>query len=233
MATTWQGIVDGALKELAVLGAGDSATAEETADALDTLIDWLDQQSIHGLMQSERSRQTHTFTESKLEYTIGATGDRDIAYDLPAELHMVEYHPVTSTDGYPLDQISLRAMARYRSNNSTEPFLFVLEHGDPTRILFDARPLAGDELLLVGGTWLTAERSAIEPGNEINLARGYERTLKLNLAMELAEAYGVQVSRMFMRRADDSMEVLRARNIEPFTVEFDKGLLHNDYSGIS
>lgn len=232
MAFTFQEVVDGALRQLGVLAAGSSATAEETSDALDALSDWLDQESLHGLMQAERSEARHTFAASQLDYSVGAAGGRDIALDLPAELHEVLYRRSFETDARPLDQISFSALARYRDSAATVPYLFVVEKSDPAMLRFDARPVAGDQLTLVGGTWLTAERGMIQPAAQVGLQRGYKRALVLGLAMELANPYGVQVDRLLAKRADDAMERLRATNIEPFTVEFDPALLNMHPIGI-
>ena len=225
---TYQEIVDGALRQLGVLGAGSSATAEETSDAVDALIDWLDQQSMHGLMQAERSVRKHTFTEGKLNYSVGATGDRDIGLDLPAELHELLYRRTFDTDGRPLDQVSYSALTRYRDSDATEPYLFVIEKSEPAMLRLDAKPIVGDELTVVGGTWMTPARAEITDYTApTNFSRGYRRALVLNLALELADAYGVVPTKNLTRRAGDAMETLRATNIEPFTVEFDRALLAN------
>ena len=221
---TYQRIVDGALKEIGVLPAGDSATTEETTDALDRFIWWLDQESINGLLASGRVVLKHTLAAAQLSYTV-AEEDADIALTLPAELHVVALRRPFETDPRPLDRISISALMRYRDSDGHDPYLYVVEQSEPAVLRFDASPYAGDEISIVGGTWLTPVRTEVNPGDNVALPRGYFRALVLGLAKELAPSYGVAMSRETMKNCDDAVRRLKARNDDPETIEFDDALL--------
>ena len=222
---TFERIVELALTELAQVTADSAPTAEEIRHGMDVLIYWLDQESISGLMQETRERPSHEFdgADRKLRWEIGA--GREIPFDLPAQLEQVLYKLPGDAESRPIDQVSLDSIARHADAESGDPLMYGIEKGSPFGVIhLDAAPGSGDRITFVGSAWLTVDAETARPEMEIGLPRGYERTLYLGLAIELAPAYGVQIDRETRERSRDAMSKIKYRNVEPSQVRYDKAL---------
>ena len=222
---TFQYIVNHALWELGTLGNGLSASASATEQAIGRLIDWLDNESISGLLQSKRVRRTHKFTASQMAYTFSSTDPMaDIALDFPADLELVTFQMEGELDARPLDRTAEFSLLQSASVNGISPTRYAVDLGEPARIAFDAPPMVGDMVTLVGGEWLTGEVSTIMPNHETGLPRGYNRALILCLAKELAPSYGVNPNRETTKNMMDARKKLLNRNVAPHSMVFDRGL---------
>lgn len=226
-------IVNDAHIELGVINTGSTPAADESEYARRRLVEWLDQQSMASLLQSMRERRTHTFAASQLTYTISATeAGADMAFDLPAELDEVVYRRQTAEDFRPLTRVTVSGMVRYSSTTDRFPAQYLIEQGIPARIEFDARPEVGDFIKFIGAAWLSPDLANVTLDTELELPRGYERALKLGLALELAPSLGVQVNMGTRMNFEDAVRRIRARNIDPSRVRFDKGIVRNFARGL-
>lgn len=230
-----QRLIDRALQEIGAIPTGSHAQDSETEEAMDRAAWLFDQYSVDGLIQDKRSRQTHTFTERKLAYTVSATAslNPDIPFDLPPALEVLGYRAQTDTDPRQLDQVSIDALLRNQRRDGLEPYLFVVEKGDPATLRFEAPPSVGDELIVIGGIWLTVARENWQPDTNLMLPRGSHRPLLLGLAMELAPSYGKDIDLQTRRNTRKALNTLRSNHHEPQIVEFDPGLQTTGYRGLS
>lgn len=185
MATA-QTIINRALRLIGVLGAGESPTSDDTADALVALNAMLDSWRNERLMAYSISENTLTMTVGDSSYTVGSGGDLNITRPVKLEY---AFFRVNSVD-YPVQIVDKGRFDAIKDKTITSDWVEMIYY-NPTMSTgtLSVWPVPSAANVLHVGVWqqFTAFSSA---SDTVTLPPGYERALAYNLAIEIAPEYG-------------------------------------------
>lgn len=205
--TTVRELIEGSLRLIEELGAGQTADNESANDALKSLAMMINSWSAMGDMIFTETIDSLSLTGGDGTYTIGATGDFAVAR--PS-----------------------RITAAYVTSGSVDSVLSVIDasqyaaipvkttQGTPDRIFFASDfPNASIKLYPVPSSAMTLTLYSEKPLTEytaltttLSLPPGYERALKYNLAVEIAPEYGKTASPTVQSIAIESKSAIQAAN---------------------
>jgi hypothetical protein len=210
MAKTARQIITASLRKLGVIASGETPSADELQDGLSALQGLLDSWSTNDLLSYTDTEETFTLTAGKQDYTIGYGGDFNTARPLDIlgaavlgtsgiELHLNQLKP-DQWRGIPLKSI--------QSELPTDCFfetswplatlqVYPVPSGGKQIVIYSRKPFA----------------SVANVNTSIDLPHGYEDAVVYNLAIEIADEYGAQVSPLLMKRAEDALASIKARNL--------------------
>ena len=176
-----------ALKQLGVLAAGEHASADEVADAVDSLRAMLAQWATHRL---------YVYKVEKISIALNGAGQ----YQLNQTIHSI-------SDSAKLDDESIlmiRDTNQVKSNTKViysvdEPFWIF-------NVLTDAKELKINAFTLP---------TKLEAQDDLQVPDKYERPLILSLALEIAPMFGVEPSMLLVKNQDNAIEMLKRSNSVP------------------
>ena len=187
-------IIESALKQLGVLAAGENASGEEVADAIEALQDILSQWATHKLYVHKAttitiplSKGRNTYLVGKIEGDIASISDKALLDDKPITL-------VRDTND------SKYAGVMYQVDNPNWSFII---DTDGSELKIKAFTLPFD----------------LCPHDELHLPKQYERALKLTLALEIAPMFGVEPSSALVVNQRNAINLLKRSNITPLYVK--------------
>lgn len=187
--STANDIINRALRSLSVIGQGESADADQAADALVSLNDMVAAWANESLMLYQVSQDVIPMVPGKKDYTIGE-GSFDVNSVRPMRIEGAfirqngEDIPISV-----VDRAAYRSIAQ-KSTQSTYPQWLYYDQGYPaSTIRLWEVPATSDSLYVDSLKPLTSFATL---GTTVSLPPGYERALRLNLAVELMPEYQVR-----------------------------------------
>lgn len=203
-------LITGSLRLIEEIGAGQTISAEDSADGLSALIAMIDSWSIQGGAIYTETIEQFALTGAT-SYTMGSGGNFNTTR--PTKVRAVNYY-LSGADTFEerLDVLSMEEYAYQRDKtvngyakrvyySSDYPLAKLYFHPIPTTgfcKIFSEKPL----------TNYTATT------DNIVLPPGYERALRYNLAVELAPEYGKQASQTIMMIAAESKNAVENKNMQ-------------------
>jgi len=221
MATTKR-LIESALRTIGVLAAGEEAHPSEMQDALETAKQMMDGWSNESLLIPVLAHESFTLTAAR-SYTIGPGGDFDTTR--PMFIHHLR---IRDGSGYEqtIDISSLNTWAEIPWKD-TETYWVQYAYYIPEfplgRLVFSSWPQAGDALKMVSAKPIT-ELPALTA--DVEYPPGYDRAIRLGLAMELGPEYGKPVDPVIAAQLRAAQTVLKRTNAKPRipTLRVDPGL---------
>ena len=206
MATAKE-LIPATLKLIGVVGVGVKPSAPLLFDTLAAMNSMLDSWSSAPQSIFFATREEFTLAASKVSYTIGSGGDLDTTR--PQQV-MDSYITINETDFI----VKRRGRDQYDrvTTKTTEgrPSNFYYEPEFPLGVLkFYPVPDENHSFTLIS----LKPFSTYEINDVMTLPPGYERAIKYNLALEIADNYGKQVSLLTMRIAVGSFKMLKNVNL--------------------
>jgi hypothetical protein len=202
-------VITGALRIIGVLGESESASGNQTTDALVTFNEMIESWSIERLSVFCTQDQTFTWTANNRTRTLGPTGD--FAGNRPVLLDDSTYYTQNGIS-YPLrlvneDQYNSIAL---KTDTSTMPIVLWANMAMPDmELAIWPVPTASCEVHFVSVEQLT---QAADPTTTLVLPPGYLRALKFNLGVELAQEYGRPLQTATVRIAATAKRNLKRIN---------------------
>ena len=226
--TTYGAIVESALKEIGVLAAGETMSAEDGSDGLDALNMLLDQWKSERLTIYTVTRTTWAITSSVGSYAVGTGSVVNFARPNLQEINEVRFQDtsVSPTLEYPLLQLTENDYARIpqKTLTSTQPTSFYYNPTFPTGLItFWPVPTSATLQGVLYALAAVGEAAALT--TLISLPPGYRRALIKNLAEDLASGYGRPVPPELAMEAERTLNGLKASNQRPSDLSFDAGAL--------
>lgn len=210
MATTKQ-LIDKALRSIGVLASGEEAKPDEVQDALLYATALLESWANDGLLVYARTHET--FSLSALgggrTFTIGTGGDFNTARPVYIENLRLRDSGGLET---PITQYSLDQYANIPIKDSVRnyPEGFYYEPSFPLgTIYFSSIPDTGDTVYLVSMKQLS-DLPAL--GTDTTYPPGYDRAIRLGLAIEMAPEYGKPVTPEMGAMYRDALYKLKRTN---------------------
>ena len=221
----YKDIISRALLEIGVVEGGETPEAHLLTEGFNQLKEMLDQWALEGLLVPGVSEYTYTFTSNPAAtLTIGpAAGSPDITTpDVPYRIMHVEYNSNSYDGTYPLEaitgQIFLDNQQYYETGSDDPPSLYWYIPELPIgQIRLNTKPTTGDKIVITTPKHLMVGTETTE--SEANVLRGYEKAIRLNLAIELASSTGVRgqqlspITVMNAKMAKDELALLNAQRL--------------------
>lgn len=224
MAYTAGSLISSSLRLIGVLASGETETANESTDGLNSLNDLLDSWSTESLLIPNKVREVFALVASQQTYTMGAGGN----FDTPRP-QRIETALLQLTSNSPVIELPMKILTKdqyagilIKTNASTFPLYLYSDQAYPlTTISVWPVPNSINDLVLYSWKPL-ANLAALT--TSISLPPGYQRALRYNLAIELASEYGRAVPEVVMAIAVEAKAAIKRMNFEPKYLRVDDPL---------
>ena len=233
--STWAELINLSLIEIGVLEAGEQANEDQRARAFSRLQGMLDEWSLEGLLTPSPLVITYQVTEAKQIFSIGKREGNDIVAEAPSSVLSVNYDSILyqSTDGgYRLTTINhSQWQDTHCETPGGWPSSFFYQNSWPSAQIYLNRPAnIGDVMNIRGRGFILSEDAKIT--DEIDLPRGYEEPVTLNLAIRQASSFGVRPKPATVTLAMMGKKTLQKRNLTRPAYRAEPGMMgHNQYGG--
>jgi hypothetical protein len=224
--TTASDIVQAALKEINVLAAGETMSAEDGSDGLAALNLLVDEWSAQRLQIYQLTRTTWTIVSGNSVYTVGTGGTVDRAR--PVYIQEVRFQDTAPTPDleYPLYELTDLDFANIPQKALTNT-LPTSWHYNPTfplgTLTFWPVPTSATLQGVMYAPTAVTEFAALT--DALSLPPGYKRMMIKGLAMDLAGSYGREVSQSLREDALESLADVKRANARMADLSFDTAAL--------
>jgi hypothetical protein len=225
MATV-EALVADALREIAVLAAGETMSASEGTNGLASLNRMVNAWKAEKVFIYQNAATTWAIVSGTGTYTVGTGGTVNVLR--PMHIVAINIRDAVTTPAYEMGlrlmtdqdwaEVRIKAQTAYRPQaayyNLSYPLATLFLWPIPTSATLTGvlyAPLATDEFAALTST--------------VSLPPGYERMIVKNLAMELAPQYGANVSSQLTQQAQDSLAVVLRANKNLEEQRFDPGAM--------
>lgn len=229
MATGLDYVTD-ALREIGILAAGQTPSAEDADDGLTALNDFIDELAAHRLAIYTITRTTWTIASGTSTYSVGS--GQTINRARPVYIEKIHYQD-TSTDPdteYQMDPLTDDAYANLSQKDltSTLPGCWYYNPTYPygTVILYPVPTSSTLQGVLYAPTAVTEVSSL---ATELSVPPGYRRMFKKNLALDLCSAFDVTPSAQLVNEAAETLSRVKTANLRLMDMAVDSGALAQDY----
>jgi hypothetical protein len=208
-------IATAALREIGVLAAGESPTADDSSAALDALNNLIDQWAAERLAIYTVTRTTKALTSGTASYTVGSGGDIGIVRPVYLDhVTLIDTAPDPDSER-PLDPLTEDQYAALspKALQATYPTAW---YWNPTfstaRGTLTLWPVPTGSGLHIALYVPTAVPEFTATSDTVSLPPGYRRMLIKNLALELAASYSRAVDPDLRAQAADAKAVVKRAN---------------------
>ena len=212
---TGKSIIAGALKLLQVKQSGEALSADEQADGMETINDFLDSLTNQKLMIPALVEITHTLVAGTQSYTIGASGTINTTW--PRRLESAHLRRTTSGETYDYE-IEIIKNARWSNivdkgiQTDYPRYLYIRQDFPLATINLWPKPDSADVLVLQAWDTLT---QVTDMTATLSFPPGYNEFLKYNIALRLAPEYiKGQVHPEVTKTATDTMYWIKTANAD-------------------
>lgn len=223
-------LITRALRRMRVIGAGESATADDVGDGLLTLNALIDTLALEPLTIYKTTRTTWTLTSLKgtpsNPYTIGPSGDVDIAR--PVWIDAIRYHntAVSPTEERSLPMLTHQAYQTIPQKTLTSalPHSVYYESTYPTASLYVWMiPTTSNLQGVIYARTAVPKFGALT--DLVSLPPGYESMLRDQLVIELWPEYKSEnIDPAFVMAARESKSRIKAANVRMTDLQMDAAL---------
>jgi hypothetical protein len=223
--------LNGALRLIGVLAAGEEASAVEARDALDVFNGMIDGFNIDGLTISTLQDKSYVkpLLGWKSAITIGSDVSNDYVETAPMEIHNAFFRDVSGVD-YKINPMGVNEWSDMVWKAIVAPPLkyFANYHGNNLTLQFDTIPYDTFTLHLICKAPYSVNYAATD---DIEWDMGFEPMLRYQLAVRLSAEYGVQLRQDVVVMAMDLMRKIKRRNTVSEVLSVDIGLQNSRQQG--
>ena len=215
--STAKDIVDGALRELGVLAAGEDSSAEDSSHGFSRLNRFLDRLTLDGLSAYVIARNTWTLVSGTGTYNVG-TG-QDVAIAIPVWVERIGF---IDTSTSPVTEYGLHRLTEdewasipLKTQEATFPSDYRYSRQDLSTSQIDFFPVPTSSTLQ-GVIYHRARLNQLTAlSTTVTLPAGYEEMLITNLAVLLAPSFNTQASQDLREAARMSLAAVKIANVMP------------------
>ena len=218
--TTANDIINRALRSINALGETETASPAASLLGFESLNELLGQWSNEKLMAYEVITEAFPFVAAQYSYTIGVGGNFNTTRPMSISKAYVRFNTVD----YPVGIVTLDEYndIALKTSAGQIPFVMVADAGFPlTTLLFWPAPSDAAATLYIDSTKPFTEFAT--PSTAVTLPPGYERALRLNLAVELMPSYGADVP-MITQQAAVAKKAIKRINYVPIILDLPSGI---------
>lgn len=204
-------VVTDALRDLGVLAAGETATADDANVGLSALNGLVDEWASGGLAIYRKAITTWSLVAAQASYTVASGGN--VAVARPNYVDHVNYRDSAGVE-VPLAEWNAHDWSRVtvKTQTGTAPTHWYYDPTFPSGTLY-LWPITTLSTL-TGVMYAPAAVSEFTSlSTAISLPPGYRRALVKNLALELAPQFGRPPSPLLVRAADESLAKIKTANV--------------------
>lgn len=235
-------LITAALKELGVVGAGETPSSDLTTDALSTLNLWIDSLGTERLTMFKLTRTTKTLAASTASYTVGTGGSINITRPLWIEAAGLVLDTTASTPTeIPISVFTDQEYAGIpqKTLTATQPSGIYYDHGwtSGLGIIYPLPiPTVGTTQLVLYTPTPVSEFADLS-ATDYTFPAGYRRALTKGLAIELAPQFGASISDLLVQQAAESMADVKRSNFRLEELSIDPAYgpqgraIYNIYTG--
>ena len=218
--TTANDIVNRSLRSINVLGESETPSAAASLLGFDSLNELLGQWSNESLMIYQTVTESFPFVSGQYSYTLGPGGNFNTVRPMSIDGAYVKFNGVD----YPVGMVALDEYndIMLKTSTSNIPFVMVLNSGFPlSTLLFWPAPNDASASIYIDSSKPLTEFAT--PSTVVSLPPGYERALRLNLAVELMPSYGANVP-LILQQAANAKTAIKRTNYIPITLDLPDGI---------
>ena len=226
--TAVRSIITRAVRLLGAVAQGTPLPAGDAADGLTALNSMLEAWNINSLNVYTKNFNVYTLIVGKQTYTIGPTGDIQVAPQLrPTTIDRALLRvlstvpnielPIKMVEDEEWSEIAVKTLS------STYPTRMYSTGDFPNMTLY-LWPIPSEANQLILWTW-NQVLAVADINTDLSLPPGYERAIIYNLAMELSAEYGLMPSPVVSQIAVDSLAQVKRINSIPLYLDCDPALL--------
>ncbi len=199
-----------------IIASNEALSASEASDGLVSLNELLDSWATEGLMIPNTVQEDFNLVAGTASYTIGASG----VFNTPRPLRIEDASVVVDDLQYPLQIITSQEWADISDKTiSGRPTKLYYEKTAPlATIRLYPVPNAVEELRLHSAKPFTALASL---DAAMSFPPGYMRSLRYNLALDIAPEYGQELPAQVQQVAFESKADLKRQNFQPLLLTSD------------
>lgn len=223
--STARDLIKSSLRLIGVLASGETPSADEQTEALDSLNNMLDSWSAENLHVHKVMREEFTLTPNDGSYSMGASADFNTARASKIIRATIEDQSVTPNLEYSVDIITPEEWADIVNKDyaAIYPTKLYAEGTYPNETInLWPKPTVANKLVL----YSLKPLSALSIGDTISYPPGYAEALRYNLALRLAPEYGQVLDQAVVIIAQESLEKLKRANLKPQFLSCDAGTLN-------
>jgi hypothetical protein len=222
MSITIRDLLTSSLRLISVVSEGNTPTAQQLNDALFTLNELMDSWNVDGTMIYTMGINTFPINNSKQVWTIGPTGDFNVA----ARPVYIEFAALQTTNTTPFTDIPMTilnadewASIRNKTISSTIPRWIYMDEAYPlANIYLWPAPSASANLVL---TYWQALNSALTLDTTLQMPPGYQRLMRYGTAINIAPEYGRQVQPEIGMAYNNLLSEVSVANLRPGRINYD------------
>lgn len=222
---TAQDLIKSSLRLIGALASGESMSANEATDSLNTLNDLIDSWSTQNLLIPNKVREVFPLVVSQQAYQMGV-GAPDFNTARPMR---IENALIQLTANSPVLEIPMKILTKdqfagiiLKGILSTYPLYMYAEGTFPLETI-NVWPIPNQGNNLVFYSWKPLANLSTFT-TDVSLPPGYQRALRYALAIELAPEYGKQVPEVVAAIADESKANIKRMNWRPGYLRVDEAL---------
>ena len=223
---TYRDLIQAALQDLQIVGAGDTLSAEDAQLGLDRLNDWIDALALEGLTMPAIVRATWPLVPGTASYAVGVGAVVDVPTPVsPQAIRDIGYYdttgptPVEILFGGVLTEASYVTVAQ-KGVAQPQPTAFWYDPTvTPTGTLYPV-PVPTVSTLR-GVIYAPGTLALVRLTDPVLLPSGYRRCVRANLTVELAAAFEKPVPPAIARIASESLMRVKAANLRMTDLGFD------------
>lgn len=211
-------LITGALRKLGQYAPGETLSAADANDALDTFNGMLDLMSNEQMAVYSNTETIITLTPGKATYSVGLTGDIPIERPLRIVRMYSRLTSTGSTVDFPCQQVAVEQYASIGLKNQPGPWAKVGFYNPSyplAELILWPVPSQSVEFHLWTETVLS---SLLTLNTPLNMPRGYFLGLQYPLAELLAPEYGMAVPPDVRRLSKEFRALLKAQNSNPLAI---------------
>ncbi len=213
MSLTAQQLINAAMQSANILASGETPNSDESADAFIQLNELIDSWNAVKLNLSSMARVTNSLSNATGTYTIGSGGAINVTRPTSIEAANI----ITSGDGlyFPLQIGSAADISKVmeRATIAKVPRVLFYDAAYPLGTIYLAPYPSGTPTLEM---FVWAQVAAIATlGTTFAMPPGYERALRLKLAVEMCPNFGKQPSQQLITSMNEAMAAIRGTNAPP------------------
>lgn len=223
---TARDLIKGSLRLIGAIATGENPSADEQADALSVLNDMLGSWSTDNLLIPAIVREEFAMVVGQASRTLGVGGNFNTSRPVAIERATIENLSSTPNVEAQIDLLTTEQWANVISKDqSGEPQGIFIQWNNPLLIInFDRIPSTANNLVLYSQKPLSSIANA---SATIDMAPGYAKALRYNLAVELAPEYGKAAAPEIVAGAMESKAGIKRANIKANYLTCDAALVAN------
>lgn len=225
--------ITGAMKDLGVLAAGETASSEDADDAFTVLNQMADALGIERLTMYQVVRTTKVLTASTASYSIGTGGsinivrptwlDRagliiDNTASVPSEV------PISVLD----DEEYARWPQKTLTSTQSQAVYFDRAWSAGLGLIYPLPiPTVSTTTLVLYAPSVAVAQFADQSTTDYTFPPGYARAIRKNLALEIAPLFNADPHPLLIQQAEQSKAAVKRANVRPMTLAIDPALSGN------